>query len=119
MMLHRRLAATLLVMALLGANTAVASVCEVYCAETGKNNSGQHHQTETRASSRGHQIHDHHANANCTDCLKNAGRSSLRGPECRNFAQVQTLQEAARVSSTDRKASELHLERTPANCLPR
>ena len=117
LMLHRRLAATLLVMALLGANTGAASVCEAYCAGTGKNNAGHHHQTETRPSPPGHQTHAHHPNANCSECLKSAGRSSLQGQECGNFALAQTLQETARASSTDRKVSQLDINRTPANSL--
>jgi hypothetical protein len=118
MMLHRRLAATLLVMALLGANTAAASVCEAYCAEPGKNNTGHHHQTETRASAHSHQTHAHHAEVDCRECLKSAGRLSLQRPECGNVAQVLALQEIARASSTDRKVLQLDVNRTPANSLP-
>lgn len=117
-MFHRRLAAILLVTALLGANTAVTSVCEAYCAGTGKNNAGHHHQTETRSSAASNQTHAHHPNANCSECLKSV-RRSLQGPDCGSFAQAQTLQEGARASSTDRKVSQLDVNRTPANSLPR
>jgi hypothetical protein len=118
MMLHRRLAATLLVMALLGANSAAAFVCQAYCAEAGKNNT-VHHQIETRASPSSHQIHAHHADADCQECLKAAGPSSLQRPKCGSVAQVLALQEIARASSTDRKVLQLDVNRTSANSFQR
>ncbi len=50
-MSHRRLAAIVLVVALFGANTAMASVCEAYCAAIGKKKSDHHHQTAATPSS--------------------------------------------------------------------
>ena len=117
MMLRRRLAAILLVMASLDANTAAASVCEAYCAWTGKKNTVHHHHTEPRSSPPSHQAHAHRPSVNCPECLKSAGRSWQR-PGCRRLAQVQTLQETARASATDRKDSRLDVNRTPTNSLP-
>ncbi len=42
-MLHRKLAAIVLAVALFGANTAMASLCEAYCASVGKKNSDVTH----------------------------------------------------------------------------
>src|SRR5258708_16002432 len=55
--LHPKLAATVLAVALLGANTAMASVCEAYCAGVGKKNSDHHHQTAATPSSSHHHMH--------------------------------------------------------------
>src|SRR6266568_8449322 len=117
MMLRRRLAA-ILVTALLGANTAAASVCEAYCAGTGTKNAGHHHQTEPRSFAHSHQAHAHHPSANCPECLKSA-RRLFRRQDCRSFAQVQTLLETARASSSDRKDSQLEVSCTPTSSLPK
>src|SRR5258707_5524771 len=94
--LHRKLAATVLAVALFGANTAMASVCEAYCAGVGKKNSDHHHQTAAMPSSSHHHMHAQQHRADCPECPKTAGRSS-RLPDCGSFTWVQALRENSRV----------------------
>jgi hypothetical protein len=101
-MFRRRLAATLLVMALLGANTAAAAVCEGYCAGSGQKKADHHHQTEARLASPRHHSHVQRASVDCPECLNSVGRSSLHPPRCGMLGQVQALQETRRASFLDR-----------------
>ena len=103
--LHRRLAAIVLALALFGANTAMASVCDAYCAGVGNKNPDHHHhhQTAATSSSSHHHMHAQQHRAECPQCLEIAGRSSLL-PDCGTFAQVQALQENSRVFSDDHAA---------------
>jgi hypothetical protein len=97
--LHRRLAAIVLAGALFGANTAMASVCEAYCGGVGKKNSDHRHQTAARFFSPHHHMHAQQDRADCPECPKTAGMSSLQLPDCGCFARVQALQENSRVFS--------------------
>src|ERR1700716_4122127 len=99
--LHRRLAAIVLALALFGANTAMASVCEAYCAGVGKKNSDHHHQTAASPSSPHHHMHAQQHRADCPQCPKIVGHSPLQLPDCGSFAGVQALQETSRVLSDD------------------
>ncbi|SRR5712692_4404056 len=109
--LHRRLAAIVLLVALFGANTAMASVCEAYCAGVGKKNSDHHHQTAPTPSSH-HHMHAPQHRADCQACPKTAEQSSLQLPDCRSFAQVQALQENSRVFSDDHAVSQLDIAKS-------
>jgi hypothetical protein len=105
-MLPRRLAAIALLVAVFGANTAMASVCEAYCAGVGKTNSGHHHQTAATPSSSHHHMHAQQHREHCPQCPKIAGKSSRQLPDCGSFAQVQALQEKSRVFSDDHAVSQ-------------
>jgi hypothetical protein len=115
--LHRRLAAIVLAVALFGANTAIASVCEAYCAGVGKKNSDHHHQTEDTPSSPHHHMHARQHRADCPDCPKTAGQSSLQLRHCGSFAGVQALQENSRVFSDDRAVAQLHVAKSSTGSL--
>jgi hypothetical protein len=93
--------------ALFGANTAMASVCEAYCAGVGKKNSDHHHQTAATPSSAHHHMHARQHREDCPQCTKIARQFSLQLPDCGSFARVQALQENSRVFSDDRAASQL------------
>jgi hypothetical protein len=110
--LHRRLAAIVLALALFDANTAMASVCEAYCASVGTKNSDHHHQTAATPSSPHHQMPAKQHRADCPECPKAAGRSSLQLPDCASFAQVQALQEKSRVFSDDHEVSQLDVTKS-------
>jgi len=109
--LHRRLAAIVLVVALFGANTGM-SVCETYCSGVGKKNSDHHHQTAARFSSPHHHMHAQQPRADCPECPKIAGQSSLRLPDCGSLARVQALQENSRVFSDERAVSQLDVAKS-------
>jgi hypothetical protein len=110
--LHRRLAAIVLLVALFGANTAMASVCEAYCAGVGKKNSDHHHQTAAKFSSPHRHMHTQQHRADCPECPKTAGQSSLQLPDCRSFTQVQALGETPRVFCDDHAVSQLNVGRS-------
>jgi hypothetical protein len=105
-------------MVLVAANTAGASVCEAYCAGTGKSNTGHHHQKEPQSFASSHPAHAHGASINCPECLKSLGQL-LEQPDCRSFAQLQTLQGSARPSSINRGDSQLDVNQTPVDYLVR
>lgn len=111
--LHRRLAAIVLAVALFGANTAMALVCEAYCASVGNNDSDHHHpQTVATPSSPHHHMYAQQHRANCAECPKTAGQSSLQRPGCGSFARVQALLENSRVFSDDQAVSQLDIARS-------
>jgi hypothetical protein len=111
-MLPRKLAAIALLVALIGANTAMASVCEAYCASGGKKNSDHHHQTAATPSSPHHHMPAQQHRAGCPQCPKTAGQSSLQLPDCGSFARVQALQENSRVFSDDHAVSQLDVAKS-------
>jgi hypothetical protein len=115
--LHRRLAAIALLVALIGANTAMASVCEAYCARVGKKHSDHHHQTLAMPSSPHHHMPAQQHRADCPECPKTAAQSSRQLPDCGRFTQVQALQENSRVFSDDHAVSQLDVAKSPTGSL--
>jgi len=109
--LHRRLAAIVLAVTLFGANTAMASVCEAYCASVGKRDS-HHHQTAATPSSGHHHMHAQQHRADCPQCPKIAVQSPLQLPDCERFAGVQALQENSRTLSDDHAVSQLDVAKS-------
>jgi hypothetical protein len=103
--------------ALFGANTAMASVCEAYCAGIGKKKSDHHHQTAATPSSPHHHVHAQQHRADCPECPKTAGQSSLQLPDCGSFTRVQALQENSRVFSDDHAVSQLHVAKSSTGSL--
>jgi len=116
--LHPKLAATVLAVALFGANTAMASVCEAYCAGVGKKNSDHHHQTAATSSSSHHHMHAQQHRTDCPECSKTAGQSLLQIPACGSFTQVQALQENSRVFTDDRAVSQLDVAKSSTGSSP-
>src|SRR5712691_9426858 len=116
--LPRRLAAIVLLMALLGANAALASVCEVYCAGAVEKNVDHHHQSETGLSAlhHHHPTAEHHNMAGCPACPKSAGLTSPHPRDCAN--EVQALQDNSRVFSDERPISQLDVAKLSTGSLP-
>ena len=106
---HRRLAAIVLLVALFGANTAMASVCEAYCAGVGKQKSDHHHQTAAKSSPSHHHMHAQQHRADCRECPKAAGQFSLQPPDCGRFTQVHALGETSRVFSNNLAVPQLNI----------
>lgn len=118
-MLHRRLAAAILVVALFGANTATASICEARCTDAAEPNADHHHQTSTQFSSpRGH-AHIQHSSASCSECLKSTQGWRVHSRDCEKFAQAQALQENERVSSAGSGVLRLEAPWSSTSSLPR
>ena len=112
-MLPRRLAAIVLAVALFGVNTAMASVCEAYCAGVSKKHSDHHYQNQTAAatSSPHHHMHAQEHRGDCPECPKIAGQSSQL-PDCGSFARVQALQKTSQVLSDDHAVSQLDVTKS-------
>jgi hypothetical protein len=113
--LHRRLAAIVLALALFGANTAMASVCDAYCAGVGnKNPDHHHHQAAATPSSSHHHMHAQQHRAECPQCAEIAAQSSLL-PDCETLAQVQALQGNSRAISDDHAVSQLDVAKSSSD----
>jgi hypothetical protein len=112
--LHRKLAAIVLAVALFAANTAMASMCGAYCAGVGKKNSDHHHHHQTLAtlSSHRHHMHAQQHRVDCPECPKNAGQSLMQLPNCGSFTRVQALQENSRVFTDDHAVSQLDVAKS-------
>jgi hypothetical protein len=114
--LYRRLAAIVIVVALFGANTAMASVCEACCAGAGEKNTDHHHQITIGFSSPHHNTHAQEHRADCPECPKSVRRSSLRRPDCGSFNQV--LRDDSRVFSDERAVSQIDAADSSTSFLP-
>jgi hypothetical protein len=114
---YRRLAAIVIVVALFGANTAMASVCGACCAGPGQKNTDHHHQTATRFSSPHHHTHAQQHRADSPECPKTAGSFSPQLPDCGSFTRVQGLRENSRVFSDDHAVSQLEVAKSSAGSL--
>jgi hypothetical protein len=110
--LHRKLAAIVLLVALFSASAAMASVCEAYCATAGKKSADHSHQTATTHSSPHHHMHAPQHQADCQECHKSAGQASLQLSDCLSFTQVQALRETSRVRSDDCAVSQLDVAKS-------
>jgi hypothetical protein len=107
--LHRKLAAIIVLLTLFGANTALASICEAYCGDAGNKNADYHHQT---VPSSHHHTHVQQHYGDCPKCPKGAGRRSMQPPNCGNLAQAQILQDNPRILSRDREVSQLDVAKS-------
>src|SRR3982074_1538138 len=111
-MLPRKSAAIALLVALIGANTAMASVCEAYCAGVGKK-TDHHHQALARSFSPHQHMRAQQHRADCPRCLKTSVQSSPQLADCGSFTPVQVLQENSRVFTDDHAVSHLYVANSP------
>src|SRR5258708_315208 len=100
-MVKRRLAAIVLAMALFGANTAMASVCELYCAGVSKESSDHHHPTARPPSNHHHMLAQQYGR-DCPECPKSVTQYSRPLPDCGTLTEAQALPANSRVLSHDR-----------------
>jgi len=85
-----------LVVALSGVNSGLASLCAAYCSSSASTASaGAHsHQTKSPGSaSTSQNIHAHHNGAECTECPPISGNSLKQKADCASLDQMQTLKE--------------------------
>jgi hypothetical protein len=113
--LHRKLVVVVLLVALAGANTAMASVCEAYCADASNKNADYQHQT---VPSSHHHIHVQQHRGNCPECPKGAGPRSMQPPNCGNFVQVQIVQGNPRIFSRNLEVSSLDVTKSSTGSPP-
>ena len=100
------LATIVLLIAMFGANTAMASICEAYCVGTGKH--AEHHDMSSiRNSSPNHHRHAKQDQAECSKCPTSS--FSVQLPPCERLTQFQSLQTSLRVFSDRRLIEHLDL----------
>jgi hypothetical protein len=94
-----KLLIAVLVLALSGTNSGLASMCAVYCMSSASVGSAavHHHQMESQPSrtSIGHHIHAHHMAAECPECPPKSGNSLNQKADCASWLQVQALREGS------------------------
>jgi hypothetical protein len=101
--LHK-LTTIFLLIALFGANTAMASICEAYCAGSGKKHADHRHIPATRNSSPHHHTHAQQGR-DCSGCLRSS--TSVQLPPCGGLTQFQALQKSSRIFSNDRAVAQI------------
>ena len=94
-----KLLIVVLVLALPGANSGLASMCAVFCMSSSSAGSAglHHHQMESQPSptSISHHIHAHHQGAECAECPPKSGSSLNQKADCASLVQVQARQEGS------------------------
>jgi hypothetical protein len=88
----------LLVVALSGVNSGLASICAAYCMSSPSAASAVHsHQTKPQAgsTSTSQNIHGHHNGAECAECPPNSGGSLKQKADCVRLDQMQMLKEGS------------------------
>ena len=110
--LHR-LTTIVVLAALFGASTDMASICETYCADSGKKSADHHHLASTRNSSPHHHSHTGQDQAMCSKCLRSI--MSMQLPACGNLTQFKALQKSSRIFSDDRPVAQLDVVKSSSN----
>jgi hypothetical protein len=86
-----------LVAALSGANSGLASLCAAYCSSSASAASAGAHSHQTKApagsASTSQNIHAHHNGAECAECPPISGNSLKQKADCASLDQMQTLKE--------------------------
>jgi hypothetical protein len=82
----------ILVLALAGANSFVASVCAAYCVLSA---ALHHHQMESQPAPTGisHHMHAHHDGAQCVECPPESENSLNQKADCSSLVQIQAIKE--------------------------
>ena len=92
-----RLIIAVLVLALSGANSDLASMCAAYCMSSSSAGSGavHHHQMDSKPgpTSVSRHIHAHHNGAECAECSPTSGNNVKQKADCASLVQMQALKE--------------------------
>jgi hypothetical protein len=92
-----RLLIAVLVLALSGANSDLASMCAAYCMSSSSVGSAavHHHQMDSQPgpTSISHPIHSHDKDAECAECPPTSGNGVKQKGDCESLAQMQALKE--------------------------
>lgn len=92
-----KLVVALLVVAMSGANSGLASLCAAYCMSSASAASAAAHpyQMESRQNPAGvgHHIHAHHQGTECPECPSKPGKSFNQKADCASSDQMETLKQ--------------------------
>jgi hypothetical protein len=116
-----KLVVAILVLALSGANSGLASMCAAYCAPSASAGSAvaHRHQMESEPSptSIGHHNHAHNMGAECAECPPKSGNSLNQKADCASFVQIQALKEGSFSLDDPSGAARFDVANTPAYTL--
>ena len=116
-----KLLIAVLVLALSGTNSNVASMCAVYCMSSASAGGAavHHHQMESqpRSASISHHMHAHHKGAECPECPPTSGNNLNQKADCASFVQFQALKEASFSFDAPRGGAHVHVVGMPALAL--
>jgi hypothetical protein len=110
-----------LVLALWGANSGLASMCATYCLSSSSVGSAavHHHKMESQPgpASVSHHMHAHHTGAECSECPPKSGNNLNQKADCSSLVQVQALKEGSFSLDAPSGVAQLDAADTPAYTL--
>lgn len=116
-----KLVIAIVVLALSGTNSCVASMCAAYCMSSAfVGSAAVHHQMVSQPSptSISHHIHAHHNGAECADCPPKSGNRLNQKADCASLVQIQALKEGSFSLDAPNKVAQIDVAATPAEALP-
>jgi hypothetical protein len=116
-----KLLTAVLVLALSGTNSGLASMCAVYCMSSASVGGAavHHHQMESQPSPTiiSHHMHAHHKDADCVECPPKSGNSLNQKSDCARLVQVQALKEGFFSFEESSRAAHIDVPNTPTDAL--
>ena len=92
-----KLLVAVLVVALSGSDSGLASLCAAYCSSSASAASAAIHphqmKSQVGSASTSQNIHAHHNGAECAECRPISGNNLKQKPDCTSLDQMQTLKE--------------------------
>jgi hypothetical protein len=105
-----KLLIAVLVLALSGANSDLASMCAAYCMS-----SAPHHHMESQPGpSISHHFHSHHHAANCAECPPESANSLNHKADCASLVQIDALKEGSFSLDAPSKVAQFYVAGTSA-----
>jgi hypothetical protein len=116
-----KLVIAILVLALSGANSGLASVCAVYCMSSSSAGSAtvHHHQmgSQPNPTSISHHTHANHTGGECAECPPKSGNSLNQKADCTGLVQIQALKEGSFALDAPSGVAQFDVADTPADAL--
>ena len=107
-----------LVLALSGANSGLASMCAAYCLSSSSVGSAavHHHKMDSQPSptSISHHLHAHHKGVECPECPPKSGNNLNQKADCASCVQFPALKEASFSFGAPRGVAHVHVVGMPA-----
>jgi hypothetical protein len=117
-LMRLKLVIAIVVLALSGANSCVASQCAAYCMSSASVGSAavRHHQMDAQPSptSISHPMHAHHKGAECAECLPKSGNRLSQKADCASLVQIQALKQGSFSMDTPSGVAQFEAADTPA-----
>jgi hypothetical protein len=113
-----KLLIAILVLALSGANSDLASMCAAYCMSSASLHQSHHHHMESQQgpTSASHHLHSYRRAANCAECPPDSANSLNEKADCASLAEIQALKQGSFSFDSPRGVAHLHVG-VPARAL--